>query len=46
MKQRSKLLISIVAAVTLLSACNEQTTAPAKQPIENKEQKKTSTGTA
>ncbi|MBE2917733.1 hypothetical protein [Anoxybacillus flavithermus] len=40
MKQRSKLLISIVAAVTLLSACNEQTTAPAKQPIENKEQKK------
>lgn len=44
MKQRSKLLISIVAAVTLLSACNEQTTAPAKQPVANEEQqKKTST---
>ncbi|WP_461200607.1 hypothetical protein [Anoxybacillus sp. TBDG-1] len=40
MKQRSKLFISIVAAATLLSACNEQTAAPAKQPVVNKEQPK------
>lgn len=40
MKQSSKLFTSIVAAVTLLSACNEQTTAPAKQPVANKEQPK------
>ncbi|EMT47434.1 hypothetical protein [Anoxybacillus flavithermus] len=43
MKQQSKLWISIVAAVALLSACSEQTTAPAKQPVANKEQTKEQT---
>ncbi|KIQ93538.1 hypothetical protein LH47_02403 [Anoxybacillus thermarum] len=40
MKQRSKLFICGVAVATLLSACNEQTTAPAKQPVEHKQQAK------
>ncbi|SFA50124.1 hypothetical protein SAMN05216169_102331 [Anoxybacillus pushchinoensis] len=43
MKQQSKLWMSIVAAVALLSACSEQTTAPVEQPIANKEQTKEQT---
>ena len=43
MKQQSKLLMSIVAVVTLLSACSEQTTAPAEQPVANKKQTKEQT---
>ncbi|EPZ38372.1 MULTISPECIES: hypothetical protein [Anoxybacillus] len=43
MKQRSKLLICATAVATLLSACNEQTTAPAKQPVEHKQEAKEQT---
>ncbi|MBA2879226.1 glucose/arabinose dehydrogenase [Anoxybacillus kamchatkensis] len=43
MKQRSKLLICATAVATLLSACNEQTTAPAKQPVEHKQEAKEKT---
>ena len=43
MKQRSKLLICAAAVATLLSACNEQTTAPAKQPVEHKQETKEQT---